>query len=447
MIARLVMLWDRLRNSLWALPLLLVAAAAVLAVATLRLRIAAGHDPVWWLYSGTASAASGFLSSLLTAMITMATLAISITMVVLALAAQSLGPRLISIFMSDVRTKLTLGLFLGTVAYLLIVLRTVVSDTDAVPQLAVTLGTVLVIACVMTLLFFVHHLARSIVADTIIGRVGASLDAHIQTLMPNDATKDASEAPAAADIEAQGEPVIADAGGYVQFIDHQAIVETAREADASVILAFRPGQFVVAGETLAWIKPQPAAEPGRLQAIADAIVRGRERTAVQDIEYSIRQLVEIALRALSPGVNDPFTACAAIDRLTEALALMIRRQPQQTVWRDEADAVRLRAPEAAFDGILDAAFNQIRQAGATMPAVIIRLAERLGQLLHQADGAKAEAVLRHIRLVEQSGERGIADAADREALQTRIAAALEARHPKPAARKTPKPATTRKKST
>ena len=148
------MIWEALRNSLWALPIALVTVAAALAVFAVHLRLPA-HGAVWWLYSGDDFGASGLIGNLLGAMITMATLAISITMVVLALAAQSLGPRLIPIFMGDTRTKFTLGTLIGTVAYLLIVLRTVAGTSNAVPQLAVTLGTVLVLACMILLLFFV----------------------------------------------------------------------------------------------------------------------------------------------------------------------------------------------------------------------------------------------------------------------------------------------------
>lgn len=186
MIARLSITWDRVRNSLWGVPIALIIAGGAFAVLAVHVRLPSRADPVWWLYSGDAAAAFGFLANLLTAMITMATLAISITMVVLTLAAQSLGPRLISIFMGDTRTKLALGIFLGTTVYLLIALRTVVGATDSVPNLAITVGTALVLTSIVVLLFFVHHLARSIVADTIIRRVGEALDQSIHRLLPQE---------------------------------------------------------------------------------------------------------------------------------------------------------------------------------------------------------------------------------------------------------------------
>ena len=186
MFTRLLTIWERVRASLWALPLAMVLGAGLLAVATLNAQIEIGNDPVWFLYSGTAKQAPQFLSNLVSAMITMATLAISITMVVLTLAAQQLGPRLIRNFMADRRTQSSLGLFVSTVVYLLLVLRSTYGDAGSVANLAVTVGTALVFLSVVTLLLFVHHLARSIIADNVIDRVGAQLDADIRRLLPSE---------------------------------------------------------------------------------------------------------------------------------------------------------------------------------------------------------------------------------------------------------------------
>jgi len=415
MFARLSMIWDHVKTSLWALPMLVVAAAALLAVVAVTALIDPAADPVWWLYSGDAPAASGFLANLLTAMITMATLAISITMVVLTLAAQSLGPRLIHIFMGDTRTKLALGLFIGTVIYLLIVLRSVVGDTESVPNLAVTVGAALVITSVIVLLFFVHHLARSIVADTIIARVGEILDRWIPDRFPEKAAgADDNDSDSLAALQTGGKPICAPATGYIQAIDHKAAVEAACNAVVTVELGCRPGHFVLENDVLGRVAPADSVDEALEQSLAGAIVIGRNRTPVQDIEYPIRQLVEIALRALSPGVNDPYTAVAVVDRLSGSVAVIMTRADAQSVWRDENDVVRLVVPTTSLDGILDAAFNEIRQAGATQPAILIHLVDRLGQLLAHADERQANAIFRHIDLARATGERGIADTSDRQ---------------------------------
>jgi uncharacterized membrane protein len=155
--------------------------------------------------------------------------------------------------------------------------------------------------------------------------------------------------------------------------------------------------------------------------LINAVVCGPDRTPSQDLEYSIRQLVEIALRALSPGVNDPFTACTVLDRIAASIAKIMRRGSAQSRWCDEDGAERLLIPLSGFDGIVDTALNQIRQAGAAQPAILIRLVDRLGQLLDHADTDQTAVLTRHIDLALATGVENIADEADRLALSARVA--------------------------
>ena len=227
MLPRLLTIWENVRTSLWALPVAMMALAAVVAVIATGISIRVGGDPVWFLYSGEAKDAPGFLSNLVTATITLATLAISITMVVLTLAAQQLGPRLIRIFMSDLRTQVMLGLFVATVVYLVLVMRSVYGDT--VPNLAVTIGTALVLLSTIVLLVFVHHLARSIIADNVIENVGAEIDGNARRLLPEK--DDRTSAGAARPAGAGGELTLT-CEGYIQAVDYGRIVKAACEADA-----------------------------------------------------------------------------------------------------------------------------------------------------------------------------------------------------------------------
>ncbi|MDP2409447.1 MAG: DUF2254 domain-containing protein [Pseudolabrys sp.] len=409
MIPRLLAFWDRIRSSLWALPLLMVGAASLLAYAALNIQLDIGGDSAtWYLYSGSAKQAPQFLSNLVSAMITMATLAISITMVVLTLAAQQLGPRLIRSFMADKRTQVALGLFIATVVYLLLVLRRTYGLEDSTPNLAVTVGTALVLISVGTLLFFVHHLAQSIIADNVIDRVGEQLDENIARLLPDE---DTVQPAAPADTAMRGAPVSLTAGGYVQAIDIDAIVDAAAEAEAFVALDIRAGQHTVPGCVVSHVSPAAAAE--RLTAaIRAAVLVGHERTAIQDLEFSVHQLVEVALRALSPGINDPFTAIAALDRLTLSLACVMKRGEALRVFQDADKRTRLVMPVSSFEGITDAAFNQIRQRSSGMPALLIRMAANIGQLLEQADAAQRVALEKHLTLVLRAGRRSIDDEAD-----------------------------------
>lgn len=429
MIPRLLTIWDGIRSSLWALPFAMVVAAAALAYGALHIDLSsAAGGWAWFLFSGSSSQAPEFLSSLVGAMITMATLAISITMVVLTLAAQQLGPRLIRSFMADRRTQGALGLFVATVVYLLLILRSTYDAAASVANLAVTLGTTLVLLSVATLLLFVHHLARSIIADNVVDRVGAQLDADINRLLPEQ-DADRPEPPPECDFKTDLATATVDLihGGYVQAVDFAAIARAARETHAVVELAIRPGQHAVPGGIIARVSPQMAARGPLAKAIQSAVLVGRERTAVQDLEYSVHQLVEIALRALSPGINDPYTAIAAIDRLTLSLRTAMSRGEAQTIWRDDDKITRLVAPSSGFAGVTDAAFNQIRQLSGGMPAVLIRIADNIGQLLRLANDAQRPVLEKHLRLVVNAGGRSIPDEDDRNDLKEVASAARNAK--------------------
>jgi uncharacterized membrane protein len=409
MFTRLLTIWDAARSSLWALPLLMVAVACATAIVSLNIDIGVGNDPVWYLYSGGAKQTPQFLSNLVSSMITMATLAISITMVVLTLAAQQLGPRLIRNFMADRRTQISLGLFVSTVVYLLLVLRSAYGKEEAVSNLAVTIGTALVLISVATLLFFVHHLARSIIADNVINRIGARLDADIARLLPSKDDQEPEPSAPARD----GVPVPLAFGGYAQAIDYAKAVDAAALADAVVTFDIRAGQHALPGVVAAYISPKQAANDALCHAIQSAVVVGAERTAVQDLEFSVHQLVEIALRALSPGINDPYTANAVIDRLTQSLREVMERGRQKSIWQDGDGKVRVVANVTTFEGIADAAFNQIRQQASGIPAVLIRMTETIAQLLRQArNGEHRAALQKHLTLVTNAGRRTIADEDD-----------------------------------
>jgi uncharacterized membrane protein len=183
----------------------------------------------------------------------------------------------------------------------------------------------------------------------------------------------------------------------------------------------RPGHHVLAGSACGRVSPAGACMPGLVEAVESAVLVGGERTAGQDLEFAARQLVEIAVRALSPGINDPFTAIAAVDRLAVSLSCIMRRGPAPSVWRDEAGAARVFGPTSTFEGIVDTAFNQIRQMAEDHPAVLIAMADKLVQLARQADEAQRPALERHFDLVLATGRRAIKEPSDLAALEERAA--------------------------
>lgn len=448
MLARFSPTWERIRTSLWFYPVLLTLVAVVLAVTALQLATASldASLTAWWLHPGDGADAAELLSNLLTALITMTTLAVSITMVVITLAAAQLGPRLIRNFMADTRTQWVLGFFLGTVVYLVLVRRGVHGDMtpDEVPRLAVSLAMLLLLASVYVLLFFVHHLSRSVISDTMIARVGEELEDAIGQFLPE---RETGEEPPRTLAARQGPraQLSLSRGGYVQAIDHARLVAAAKQHDALIELAFRPGHHLLPGGRHGRVSPPSALDEALAKAVEEGVILGNQRTAAQDLEFSIRELVEIALRALSPGINDPATAIAVIDRLGRAMARVLQRAPARGEWYDADGTLRVisRAPTVA--GLFDGAWNQIRQAGEGHPAILIHLLDTFANLAEVArTGEQREAIRVHAVMVQEAGRRNIREPRDLAALEARAASVrdrlegLAAPGRAPAARRTPR---------
>ena len=428
---RLLNLWLRLKTSLWFIPVLMTLGAGVIAVLALRIDsdLLPEGERVWWLYSGNPESASDLLATLLSSIITMATLAISITMVVLTLAASQLGPRLIRSFIGNQRTQASLGFFIMTIVYLLLVYRRIDDQLSAenVPHVAITLGSVLSLACVFLLLFYVHHLASSIVSDTVINRVGGEMDDLIERLLPEAGTVDSRDARSEADVpdEAGGKPLGLPKGGYVQTIGYAALVKLAQEHDVTLMLRFRAGSHLLAGGRHVLVLPQERASEELAGKIAEAIVLGPDSTPTQDLEFSLRQMVEAGLRALSPGINDPYTAVAVIDRLAASIALVMRRDMEPAVHRDEEGVARLVTRPVTFTGLIDRAYNELRQAASTSPAILIHLLDSLAELAcHCRTAQQRDALARHAGMIASAGHRSVEEEGDAMAVSARYDAVL-----------------------
>lgn len=373
-----------LRGQLWLVPALITAGAAGLAYLLLRYGseiLNGGGSEVWWLYSGEANTARELLSSLLSGLMTMTSLIVSVTFVILTLAASQLGPRLISIFLTDRQIQSVLGLFLGTILYIIIVLRTL-DDTlgsKGVPHVAVTVASVLTIACLVAMLFYIHKIARSIIADNVVEAVAQGLRSDVRDILSDEDGR--PEASGLAVERAYSASIALDRCGYIQVIDYGKLVDLACREKAVLEVRVRAGHYLLQrGDHV--IAHGDRRFEGRVEdEVREAFVIGSERTPAQDLEHGIRQLVEIAIRALSPGINDQFTAIAVIDRLGGAFEEIFLRSLQPNVLRDKDGEVRVLAERSDPRGLLDAAFNPIRQAGAEHPAILIRIADIFRQLV------------------------------------------------------------------
>jgi len=396
-----------LRGQFWIVPALITVIAALLAFVVLRYGsglLGTGTVKFWWLYSGDASTARDLLSSLLSGLITMTSLVVSLTFVILTLAANQLGPRLISIFMSDREIQLVLGLFIGTILYIILVLRTL-NDTlgiEGVPHVAVTIASALTVVCLFSLLFYIHKIGRSIIADTVVNEVAHDVRHDLANLLPE---RDAPDAPAPNLNFPEHCPFGLGHSGYVQVIDYDALVRLASELDGLIEVKVQAGDYVLSHGDHAVLHTHRPLEDDRADRIKDAFTIGSQRTPAQDPRYGLSQLVEIALRALSPGINDPNTAIAVIDRLGSAFEVIFGRSSQQKVLPDEDDKVRVIAERSDAPRLAAGAFDPIRQAAARHPSVLIRMADTFQHLAPVATTDTARnAVLSELRKLAETAK-------------------------------------------
>jgi uncharacterized membrane protein len=418
---RLRLVWDAVRTSLWFVPLLMGLAAVALASALLGVRVAGeGREDAWLLHTGSQENARELMSALLTGMISMTALVVSITMVVLTLAAGQIGPRLIRSFIRDRTTQAVLGLFLADILYLLTVFRSIDAVGAGVPHLAVSVGTAATALCLLVLLVYVHKLARSIVYDTVVENVAREVHRSVREMLP------AGPEPEEPAPELPGEPawVRLDRDGYVQAVAFGDVVAAARTAGAAVRLHFRPGDFVLAAGEHAAVHPASRATAGLREAVRAAVVVGSERTPAQDVEFGVRQLVEVSTRALSPGLNDVFTALAVVDNLSAILSWTLPRGTERRVLRDGDGEVRVVRDVVGHADLIAAALDPVRQSGQANAAVLSRLARAVGRLGPAVRTAEQrEALEEQLDMLVVAADRNLAVPRDVRSVRAEAAAA------------------------
>ena len=388
---RLRAFWEYLRGTYWAVPSAMAVAAVALSVGMIQLDEAAPAsllDRLSWVYTGGPEGARAVLSTIAASMITVAGVTFSITIVALTLASQQFGPRLLRNFLRDLGNQVVLGTFVSTFIYCLLVLRTVrgSDDEEFVPHLAVTVGVVLAMLSLGVLIFFIHHVATSIQASRIIANVAEDLEGAIDRLFPETIGEDSATADpggASADepdvFEEGSREVPATTTGYVQAIDAQGLMEAAREGNVVARVHAGPGAFVRRGQALLTVGPTPHGDRDD-KTFQQVFIIGSDRTGTQDVTFFIDQLVELAVRALSPGINDPGTVRLCIDHLEQALCHLGGRRIPSPARHDADGRVRVFARPPTFARIVESACDEIARYGRSSVSVTCRLLEAVGRV-------------------------------------------------------------------
>lgn len=397
-----------IRGALWPVPALAVLLAIGLAFALpdLDRHLQDGPgEPLTYVFGGGPSAARTVLSAIATSLISVTTLLFSLTIVTLQLASSQYSPRLLQTFVRDRVVQTCLGILLGTFVFALVVLRTVRSADESesgafVPRLSVTVALLLTLASVAALVAFLSHQSRQLRVETMLRDVhveGAATLRQLAGHQDDDEQPDTDLPP----VPPHARPVSARHSGFLVQVTEGPLIAAAAEAGAVLRLIPRPGESVLAGVPAAWAWGDGSGRDlstERLEdALAEHLVVGYERADRGDPSYGLRKLVDIAARALSPGINDPTTAVHALSHVSDVLGLAACRTTWHRRITDDDGTLRLLVPSWDFPTLLSQAVTQPRSYGGTDPNVATRLFALLAEAAWHTRAPAQQAAVRRER--------------------------------------------------
>ncbi|WP_214608060.1 DUF2254 domain-containing protein [Geoanaerobacter pelophilus] len=436
--AKIWALWDSLRTSYWFVPTLMAVGAVLLWVAAHALDLRLADIPanrLSWIYTGGPEGARELLGVVAGSMITVAGVTFSITIVALTLASQQFGPFLLRNFLRDTGNQVALGAFISTFIFCLLTLRMVrgTESVTYVPHISVTVGIVMTFVSLGVLIYFIHHVSMSIQVSNILSVVSRDLQAAIDRIFPDRIGRGAEQSPESVadrmnfpdDCRSSTANITSTSYGYLKAVDDAQLLSTAIRHDLVVRLLKRPGDFVGQGDGIADVISGGSVGPEAERAIREAFLLGSQRTATQDVGFVMDQIVEVAVRALSPGINDPFTALICIDHLGQGLRRMATRDIPTRYRLAEDGALRVIADPVTFSELAHAAFAQIRDYGRSSPPVLMRLLDTISAIApHLSREEDRQALLHQAVLVREVAVEGLREKAARFELEESYIATL-----------------------
>lgn len=407
MLTRLRAVWQQLQESLWFVPGLMVLAAFGLAYGLVAFDARTSFDGSQrfpFLFGAGAEGARSMLTAIAGSMLTVAALVFSLTLSTISQVSSQYSPRVLRNFMRDRGNQVVMGYFVSVFAYCLLVLGTIRGSEEQkfVPATAVLLGLVLALGGVGALIYFIHHMAESLQTGAILERVSQEIHRSLDQLFPaavgEPADAVAATAPQAAFTTPTGwQCVYARRAGYVQGLDGKELLRWAEHHHALVRVEQAVGAFVSEQTVLFRVRPDSlaaAALPAQvLSSLQERVVIARHRNIEQDVAFGVQQLVDIALKALSPGINDPTTAIMAIDHLGLTIQRLASRPFPSTLRADEEHRARVLVPALDFAGYIRLAFDPLRLGAQGDYAVLERLLRALAQVADVASQPARKAVL------------------------------------------------------
>lgn len=434
--AILVTVWSKVRNSYWFIPSLMAISAIGLSFATTAIDSRLGSEwmeDISWLYANKPAGARAVLSTVAGSMITVAGVTFSMTILSISHTTSQVGPRLLNNFMGDRGNQITLGVFISTFIYCLMVLRTVRNaDTMPpggaeaaelaaafVPHIAVMVGVLLALASVGVLIYFIHHIPETIHVSNIIAGVGRGLNERIVNQFParvGQPHEDKSDWNVRSDLPDSfydtAERIMSKRDGYIEYVDGEALMAVACKHDLVLRVRSNPGDYVTERSVLLLASPESRIDEVLERSLSAMFVCGPQRTATQDVRFQVNQLVEVAMRALSPGMNDPFTANSCMDWLQSALERLVNRSLPDAHRYDDNQNLRVVAEPITFASFASLVFDQLRPYVSADRNAAIRMMEMIASVIVNDPGAGTRRLLaRHACALRRDCRKSLDDRA------------------------------------
>lgn len=419
---------EKLRGIYWVIPALMVTTSILFSFITIHIDQNASPrllHYLGWLGVEDPDGARTFLSVVAGSMIGTTGVTFSITIASLVQASAQLGPRLLNNFLRDRGNQFVLGTFTATYTYCLFILKSInnMPDQAFVPNLSLTVSIVLTILSLTALVYFFHHISTSLQADHVITQVGEQLTKAIENLFPEkmkysitqNKTPEDSHLP---QMKEDSYEVKSSKSGYLQAIETSTLIEIAEKEDLTMQAEIRPGDFIAEENTLITIWPRKERSKELEEKIEEAFILGDQRLRLQDVQYHLDQLVEIAVRALSPGINDPFTAMNCIDQIAASLSQLMERSIPTGYNYDSQGNLRLVTKPFTFTDIIETSFNQIRRNGASSVSVTLKLLDAISMIApHTRTWEQTETLKQQADLLNIGSSKIIRVEYDKEKIQ------------------------------
>jgi uncharacterized membrane protein len=407
--------YDAIKTSFWFTPCLILSLTILGCISLLLIDLYAGLDSLPWLnslYHANADITRDLLTTVASSVMTVVSITFSITIVALTNASSQFGPRLIRNFMEDSSTQIVLGVFISLFVYCLVLVRMTDDFADGafLPGLTIAGAIAMTLFGILLLIYFIHHVSLNLQSDSVIDNVYSELQSSIEQIFKQQKEEEADsstdkkqvQTTKQADKKHEQFQFRSKSCGYIQAINYADITNVISKLDGHLDILVNPGDFIVNRMVVMTSNIERFSEEDK-QTLHECFTLGPKRTPIQDPEFAVHQLVEIALRALSPGINDPYSAIACIDKLTAAVCDLTQKSFPEGATYDDNDIERVTYKTTSFENLANIAFNQIRQYSQSCLAVQLRQLEGVIRIAEQANHSTHWSFVYHQKLMLEHG--------------------------------------------